>query len=234
MKTFMSCPIIFQSNEQKKLFTFKGTLELKRNGFWQQKLLMLFPYVHFLNATNPINFCIGFFGGWFFFFWERNYQNIFDQILRKLWNLPFNKARFSEKDRNKVFHSGLKVGKLIAMLCRNKRLHKTFLCVLLGDTSKDKWENSHGESQNEMRTGMWLPSSHLHQFCWPKQAGKFLLTWISSKWLSQLEERGAREARDHSLTGFVTFLSRIYYEQNFEECLFPTKSHPRYSEITSV
>lgn len=46
----------------------------------------------------------------FFFFlsiwlvvFVRNYQNIFDQILRKLWNLPFHKAGFSEKDMYKVF-----------------------------------------------------------------------------------------------------------------------------------
>lgn len=83
-----------------------------------------------------------------------------------------------------------------------------------------------------------FPNPNLHQFCWPKQAGKFILhlliPWINSKWLSQQEEGGAREARDHGLTGFVTFLSRIYYEQNFKDCLFPTKNHPRFPEITSV
>ncbi|TRZ24461.1 hypothetical protein HGM15179_002668, partial [Zosterops borbonicus] len=33
--------------------------------------------------------------------------------------------------------------------------------------------------------------------------------------------------------GFFKF-KRIYYEQNFQDCLFPTESHSRHPEITSV
>ncbi|RLW10166.1 hypothetical protein DV515_00001913 [Chloebia gouldiae] len=36
------------------------------------------------------------------------------------------------------------------------------------------------------------------------------------------------------LSSVVVLMRGIYYEQNFKDCLFPTKNHPRFPEITSV
>lgn len=128
-------PNYFSIKCTEKLFTFKGNLELKRNGFWHQKWQMLCPYVCFFENNTPPRL--------FFKILKENTKKFLINCLEKMWDLSFNKIRFSEKDRNEVFHSGLKAHELTAALCRNKRLQKTFLCALLDDTSKNKWGNSH-------------------------------------------------------------------------------------------
>ena len=65
-----------------------------------------------------------------------------------MWDLYSNKNRFSAKDRNKGFPSGLKSHELTAALCMNKQLQETFLCALLVDASENIWDNSHRESES--------------------------------------------------------------------------------------
>lgn len=139
-KNIYKLPNYFSIKWTEKLFTFKGNI-----SNWKEMVSGIENYKCCLHMSiswiqqTPSAFLQGFF---------KEYTKRFRSFFEKTWDLSFNKTWFSDKDRNTVFHSDLKAHELTAALCRNKRLHRTFLCALLDDTSENKWDNSLGESQS--------------------------------------------------------------------------------------